>query len=313
MLDTLRKFWAPTLKPVNKSRRRMLSQVPLSALALTTCIPKSAHSDELKVSAAGPLEDGFIEFSNEVEKFKALFRFERDLLDEGTALSSYHFLIYALPENERPQPIVRYEGMEFSYFRRLDSQTWRIHAHNVSYPRDLITGKYISEVRNPFTGETLQVPPVKLLNDPGVLHSPKGYMPLDSKKSEWLSSYFSLRIEGDLIKCEHIRPTPDGWPKMFLESSCSSISRAEFNNPKITSLMYQTSGFYVFPFPQWMQMGSRTGHMLGVWNGRKIKGPAGLPREFKDRLKRENPELLAPRWGEFDKSPTSIIQKEIGI
>jgi hypothetical protein len=105
--------------------------------------------------------------------FRALFRFERDLRDEGMALSTYQFLVYALPQGQRPQPIVRFEGMEFSYFSRIGELTWRIHAHNLSYPRDLATGRYTSSVRNPFTGETLAVQPMRLLED---------YMPLGSNE-----------------------------------------------------------------------------------------------------------------------------------
>lgn len=260
---------------------------------------------------SGPLDDGFIDFPDAAARFRALFRFERDLRDEGTALSTYHFLVYAFPEGERPRPVVRFEGMEFSYFRRVAEMTWRIHAHNLSYPRDVETGGFVSQVRNPFTGEMLDVRPMRLLDDPGILHSPRGYLRVTPATSDWMDSLFVMRIEGELVKAEHIRPAPASWPKIFMESWSNSVPRRDFEDSRVTSLMYQTSGFYSFPFPAWVRMGGTSGHMLGAWNGRKIREPANLPREFLARARAEDAALLEPRWSEFDRPLAPRIREKI--
>jgi len=308
MISTLRSMWSPDFPSRDTpdgTRRQLLAMAPMAAAwGLSGGAAHAADTSNVASSALAPIDEGFVAFANAREKFEALFRFERDLRDEGTALSTYQFLVYAVPDGARPQPIVRFEGMEFSYFRRVAESTWRIHAHNVSYPRDLNTGQYTTTALNPYTGESLEVKPMKLLEDPGVLHSPAGYLPLDAKSVKWLDTYLTLRVEGELIKAEHIRPTPDGWPVQFIESSCSSVPRRDFNDPRVTSLLFQTAGFYVFPFPAWMRMGDRPGHMIGAWNGRKIPAAAALPRMFQERLRREDPELLEPRWNEF-KTPIS--------
>jgi len=294
---------------ISTGRRQMLAGAPL-ALAGLGMLPGSVSA-----SATGefkPWDDGFIHLTDPREKFKALFRLERDLQDEGTALSTYQFLMYALPQGARPQPIVRWEGIEYSYFRRVADMTWRIHAHNVSYPRDLATGEYTSSAHNPYTNETLRVEPLRLLDDPGVLHGPKGYLVLDATTPNWLDSYHSLRIEGPLIKSEHIRPMPEGWPEMFIESGCSTVTREDFYNPAVTALPFQTSGFYVFPFPEWMRMGDRPGLMLGAWSGRRVmNGPAELPREFRERVAQETPELLRPRWEELETPLSAVVQEAL--
>ncbi len=286
-------------------RRFLLTSAPAALAAPALAASTAASGAGL---ALAPLADGFITFADAREKFRALFRFERDLRDEGIALSSYQFLVYALPQGQRPQPVVRFEGMEFSYFRRVGDLTWRIHAHNLSYPRDPATGQFISTVRNPFTGAMLDVQPMRLLNDPGVLHSPQGYLPLDAKTVRWLDTFLVMRIEGDLVKSEHIRPTPDGWPTQFIESSVSSVAKKDFDDPRVTSLMYQTSGFYVFPFPAWMRMGDTPGHMLGAWSGRKLRDPRGLPREFLARARSEDAALLEPRWQEFERPVPELLR-----
>ncbi|MEZ5457814.1 MAG: hypothetical protein R3E65_00385 [Steroidobacteraceae bacterium] len=289
---------------IDFTRRLLLTHAPAAAAWSAFAAPAVGHASP----DTQPLADGYLGFDNPADKFRALFRFERDLRDEGTALSTYQFLVYALPQGKRPLPILRFEGMEFSYFRRVGELTWRIHAHNLSYPRDLATGRFTSTVRNPFTGETLDVQPMRLLEDPGVLHSPRGYLPLDAKAIRWLDTYLVMRIEGDLVKSEHIRPTPDGWPTTFIESSVSSVPKRDFDNPKVTSLQYQTAGFYVFPFPAWMRMGDTPGHMLGAWSGRKIRDPRNLPREFLARARSEDAALLEPRWGEFDRPIAAALR-----
>jgi hypothetical protein len=48
-------------------------------------------------------------------------------------------------------------------------------------------------------------------------------------------------------------------------------------------------------------MGDRKGHMYGMWAGRKLGGPVNLPVEFLRRTEREFPELLKPRWQDFER------------
>jgi hypothetical protein len=166
--------------------------------------------------------------------------------------------------------------------------------------------------RNPFTGEQLEIPSMKLLGDPGTLHGPKGYLSLQAREVRWRDTYHMLRREGDMVKSEHIRPGPPSWPKIFIESMCNTVSRRDFYDPGVTALPYQTSGFYLFPFPEWARMGDTPGHMLGSWSGRRVVGGVGqLPREFRERVARENPELLAPRWQVFEPPISQLLRDEL--
>ena len=49
-----------------------------------------------------------------------------------------------------------------------------------------------------------------------------------------------------------------------------------------------------------LKMPEGTGHLSGFWDGKKVNSPAELPQEMLTRLEREYPELLEPRWSEFD-------------
>lgn len=250
---------------------------------------------------AGPTTSRFLTFSDPVDEFRAHFRFERDLRDESQVVTWYHFTVFAVPEGARPVPVVRYEGMEFSYFRRLKDLVWRIHAHNVSFPRRLEDGAFATEVRNPVTGGTVSPATMMLTEDPGVLYGPQGYLPLDSRDRQWLPSVRTFRIDGDSVVVDHTRPTPASWPTQFIETNSSWASRRDFDDPRVTSLPCGTSGFYLAPWSKWMQMGDRRGHSVSSWVGRKLASIDELPVEFRSRLERERPELLKPRWSEFDR------------
>jgi hypothetical protein len=104
-----------------------------------------------------------------------------------------------------------------------------------------------------------------------------------------------------------VRAAPDTWPTDFIETSVSWFDRHLLGDARVTSIPYQTSGFYQFPFPRWMQMGERRGHMIGSWRGRKLGSAAELPREFRARAEREFPALLAARWGELDRPLSPVV------
>lgn len=252
-------------------------------------------------SLGQPIRSEFMSFKSEDEEFRAHFRFARDLVERGETLTWYHFLVFMIADGQRPEPVVRFEGIEYSYFQRLKPLTYRIHAHNLSFPRHLTTGQFVEQARNPLTDEMIDVPPTILTQDPGVIDSPKGYLPLDSKTTKPSKTYSFYRIEGDLLRREHVRAAPASWPMPFIETSTAWVDLKTFQDASVTSLPIHTSGFYVAPWPRWMKMSDRKGHMLGSWTGRKLGSTAELPREFRAKAEKERPDLLQARWSELER------------
>ena len=236
-----------------------------------------------------------------VEELRAHLRMERDLVEkQGSTLTWYHWIVFVIPGGQRPEPLVRYEGIEFSYFRNLGNNNYRIHAHNVSFPRDLKTNQFTDTVRNPITGEVVKVPVSLLLNDPGTIAGPKGFRNLagDGYTQE---VYRQFRIEAELIKLDSVRSAPPDWPATHIENSCQWVERDLFANETITSLPVHFCGHYAYEHPAWLKMPEGKGHLSGFWDGKKVNSPAELPREMLDRMEREYPELLEPRWEDFEK------------
>lgn len=243
----------------------------------------------------------FIDFDDPVEEFRAHMRMERDLVaEQGTTLTWYHWMVFIIPGGRRPEPLMRYEGIEMSYFKHLGNNNYRIHAHNVSFPRDLKTNKFTDSVNNPITNKRVQVPVSVLLHDPGTIGGPAGFRNINGDGSAQ-EVYRQFRIENNLIKLDSVRSAPPDWPATHIENSCQWVDFDLFANQTITSLPVHFCGHYAYEYPKWLDMPKGKGHLSGFWDGKKLNSTSELPRELLDRMEREYPELLQPRWDEFKK------------
>jgi hypothetical protein len=291
----------PTNRLESASRRGFVAGGALSALAAGPGVAASG-AKRSATAKKGQVKAEILTFDDPVEEFRQYLRIERSLVeDEGSTLTWYNWIAFVVAEGRAPFPLVRFEGMEFSYYRRVAPMEYRIHAHNLSYARDLRTGEFLREIENPLTGRLLKVEPAVLLTDPGVLASPRGFRNLKSDGKTWRQPFRVFRIQDDLVKFDSVRTAPPEMPTVHIENSCQWVPRTLFDDPSIRSLPVEFAGVYLFPFPKWLEMGDRKGHMYGMWDGRKLDGPADLPVEFLRRTEREFPELLKPRWQEFER------------
>ncbi|MEQ8736811.1 MAG: hypothetical protein RIC29_17950 [Rhodospirillaceae bacterium] len=284
------------------SRRHALSAAAGATGALISGQTAQAQTLTSLSSPISQTTSEFIYFDDPAEEFRAQFRMGRDLVeDQGSTLTWYHWMVFIIPGGRRPEPLMRYEGIEYSYFRNLGDNNYRIHAHNVSFARDLKTNQFTDRVTNPITGEQVDVPVSLLLHDPGTVGNPIGFRNL-SGDGNYQKVYRQFRIEDNLIKLDSVRSAPPDWPATHIENSCSWVDMDLYANETITSLPVHFCGHYAFEYYSWLNMPEeyKHGHLTGFWDGKKVNSPAELPREFLDRMEREYPELLEPRWNEFD-------------
>lgn len=288
-------------------RRLMLGGMS-SLAAASIAAPALAHAHASAPRGwpgwTGKVQTRFVGFDNPIEEFEAHFRIERDLVaDQGTALTWFFWLVYLVPGDRQPIPLLRYEGMEYSYFRKVADHTYRIHAHNVSLPMSLETNEYIDSMVNPLTGELIETPASLILNDPGTVHSPRGFRNLNGDGT-YVVPYRQFRIENGLMKLDSVRSAPPDWPINHIESSIQQVPHEMFLDKSITNLPCTSTGVYVFPYSKWLEMGDRPGNLLGYWDAWKIPGVEYFPDKFLAKLQSDYPELLEPRWAEFERLPT---------
>jgi hypothetical protein len=293
----------PGAKPPSATsldRRGMLGALGMAGLLPVAAAAGVASTPGSPSSVRPPFRSSFLKLEPG-EAFRQVMRLQRSLLDADDILHWYHFIMYAVPDEGRTVPVVRWEGIELSRHERIGDALYRMHGHNLSYPRDLDSGEFIDAVLNPVTAQRVPLAPMRLTQDPGLLRSPAGTITLDRASAPPRRDYRVLRREGDWVKVDTIRVPPATWPQPFIEGGYEGALAADFDDPTQPWLRTEVSGAYVFPWPAWMQMGDRPGHMLGIWSGHKLRSVAELPVEFRRRAEREDAALLEVDRAQFRK------------
>lgn len=279
----------------------------LGALLAASALPFAVPADVV-AGSAGPPDDwaerrwtsSFLNL-DPVEQFRQVMRIQRSLEDADDILHWYHFIMVAVPRGATPKAVVRWEGIELSRHEQIGENRYRLHGHNLSFPRDLRTGAFVDAVQNPVTGRRVGVPPMALTEDPGLVRSPEGTVTLDRPTAPPRMDYRVLRRESDVVKVDAIRVPPDTWPVTFLETGYEATPAALFDDRSLAWLPSEVSGAYVFPWPKWMEMGDAPGHMFATWSGYKLRSVEQLPEEFRRRAEREFPRLLRVDRAQFRK------------
>ena len=262
---------------------------------------QSANAAAVNENLNGPskVTSEFLSMSP-VERFRQLMRVQRSALDDDDILHWYHFTMVAVPANAVPVPVVRWEGIEFSRHERIGETAYRMHGHNLSFPRDLHSGEFVDRVLNPVTRKIVEVPPMALIEDPGIVRSFEGVVTLDAPSAKPRPELRVIRRENDWIKVDAIRVPPETWPVTFLEMGTEATPKSLFDDPTNLWLPSEVSGAYVFPWPQLMQMGGVPGHMFAAWSGCKLRTVESLPDDFVRRAEQGYAHLL-----QVDRTPFS--------
>lgn len=261
----------------------------------------SDATDTRTVRRGPRMESRLFYYDDPAEHQRQSYRILRNTHDDADVLFWYHFTMFTVVPGRAPEAVVRWEGIEFSHHRRLADNTYRIHGHNLSFPRDLRSGRWTDTAVNPVTGLEVTVPPLALTGDPGYVYTPEGAVPLDNPTAEPRIRIEQFLLEDDLIKIEQVRLPPASWPATFVETSSNWSSRALFEDTDLPSLPAGTSGGYIFLWPEWLDMGEGPGHMFATWSGRKLNSVAELPEEFLRRAEPDHAGLLAVDMRVFDK------------
>jgi len=284
------------------SRRKLLTASVSTTVAATSLAGYAAVDSPVArtVTRGNRMESRFVFYADPIEHQRQSYRILRNLHDDADVLFWYHFTMFTVVPGGRPEPVVRWEGIELSHHRKLADGVYRIHGHNLSFPRDLRTGQWTNSARNPVTGAEVEVPPMALTEDPGYVYTPEGVIPLDNPDAAPRIRIEQFLIEDDLVKIEQVRLPPASWPATFVETSANWSSRELFEDTALPSLPAGTAGAYVFPWPAWMQMEDQPGHMFANWSGRKLTSVSELPEEFLRRAQPDHAELLGVNMAVFN-------------
>lgn len=307
------KSFDPSQAARTVSRRGVLQATAASALAGAPLAARAGSEPSTEmVNRGARMESRFLFYEDPLEHQRQSFRIQRNLYDEGDVLFWYHFTMFSVVSGRRPEAVVRWEGIELSHHRKLAEGVYRIHGHNLSFPRDLRSGRWTDRAVNPVTGATVNVPPMALTGDPGYVYTPEGVVPLDKPDAAPRIRMEQFLVEDDLVKLEVIRQPPASWPATFVETSSNWSDRELFEQDELLSLPTGTAGGYIFPWPEWLQMGDQPGHMFATWHGRKLASADELPEEFQARAAGQYEALLSVDMRVFDPALPEPLRSRYG-
>lgn len=204
--------------------------------------------------------------------------------------------VYAQVPGEKLKPLMGFEGYNVCRVHKLDDGSYQLLTREVSYYKDLKTGKIIEHWDNPYTGKSDDV--MQVNNDP--VNTP---MPAPGK-----SPYpMPWKVMGDEVMIQLDIPLDypnELSPAEFPEESSGDryiasehfgffAKLADMNNPALKSVPTAVSWFRTGPWLPWMKMGQRPGGLVYSGQGMKLEGGfEDLPPEIQAYTRKHFPKFV---------------------
>jgi hypothetical protein len=201
------------------------------------------------------------------------------------------------------------QGSESAWWRQTDDSTWVRYSSTVSFFRDLKTGEFIDEVKSPFNGATVKIPPSFIRHKEGEWYTPTGHYYGSMKKvfpdhypDEPLSLDWSL--DGDVIRLRSGSNFPPILPQPSLEFVTMFGDASQVFDPDVTTPMGRTSGWNIFSAqrPPYSEMDILPGHVIWHFDAVKVSSFDDLDPEYRKKAR-----ALTDRFEEtpqFDEGPS---------
>ena len=208
----------------------------------------------------------------------------------------YTGTIYGVTADAPPRPLVRFEGLEITRFRRIGADRYRLTGRTTSFMKTL-AGEPAGAMLNPYTGKTV-TPVTNRLGGRGyMLYSTEGLQAAwgGAEPSPAVPIQLGVQAFGPDLWISTDRIFPRGLPQPAGEASVMRTPRSELASDA-RSVSASFSSTNLAPWPRWMEMTNHPGHVFWHADGLKLASIEQLPPDFLERMRKENPEQLqAPR------------------
>ncbi len=214
-------------------------------------------------------------------------------LDEEDVPWWYFGVIVGLTPEGGSQTLFRFEGMEIlRYYHRGDAyqQTGR----TLTFLRDIETGAFLEEWKNPYTGEMNAIEPNILGGGPGMMWMPNK-VAWTGMEAQFPEEPFKLKAiqHQDEIWVYKDRVYPPMAPPILSESSFSGTKLDHLLDPEVRRCEARFSSTFIAPWWSWMNMGDQYGALIWQAQGWKLGGIDELPDAYRERAQSLYPEQLS--------------------
>ncbi|MCK6371792.1 MAG: DUF1838 domain-containing protein [Gammaproteobacteria bacterium] len=207
----------------------------------------------------------------------------------------YDGTIYAVEPGKHPQALFRFEGMEIYWMRHLPGGDYELIGNTVTFYRDLATGEWLDTFENPFTGKINAVTPAVQGGGPGrgFNYSVKGIR--FTKLMDQLPErplVLDWSFVRDVVWMHNETAYPPGLPPPRAQRQTMFAPVASMLDDSLDSLPALFSSTVIQPWPKWMEMGDRPGHVVWHASGAKLGSIDELPGDYRRRAERDHAALM---------------------
>ena len=256
-------------------------------LAAAMALSPQAHALDLQ-SEAGSLE--------------AMVKLRCSLDPQQEEILWWAGTLFAQEPGKEAAPLMGFEGYNICRAEKQPDGVWRLYTRELTFYRDLKTGKIIDSWDNPLSGERNEV--VQVANDPvnTVLNAPGRPLHLpwvEAGDEVMLTLNIPLAYPNPLQPAEF--PAESSGPTyMGSEHFMFFAPRAAMEDPTLKSVPVTYGWTRVGPWLPWMKLGTRPGSLLYIAQGNKRASVDELPADIR--------ELVRSKYPEYARAPETWVQ-----
>jgi hypothetical protein len=268
---------------VDVNRRELFTGLAIAGLGLAA-LPNALEAKDAKLQLDTPEEN-----------LRAIVRTSASL-KEVDCPWYYNGTIYGIVGEEQPKPLFKFTGMEMYRMIHVAADEYEMIGNTVTFFRDLESNAFMSEYKNTYTGATNKVEAAVQGGKAGrgFEYSVRGIRPKWAKSAfpdEPLKMWWTAA--GDYIWLHDATVYPPGMQPPRMQRKTNFFRRDQFLDPKVDSLAAMFTAAVFMPWPAWMEMGDRKGHIFWHASGTKLKSVADIPDEHRERAMKEYPERMS--------------------
>lgn len=245
------------------------------------------QANQLSAMVSGSVPKNIPDLSLPLNNVLSLLRMRASLGNVDQTPWHYNGTLYAQRNSEQPIPMIRIEGMESYRVIVLEDGTYEIIGNMLTFFRDLETGEYIDEFKNPITGEINKIKPNtrRASIGRGMNVSSMGVRPtpfIEQMPDKPLLIDWSFGPETVWMQDQTSYPPGLNEPRLQRMTMFAPLN--EFTNPDIQSLSSAFTATVLMPWLPWMNMDDYEGHTLWHASGVKLKTIEELPSDYYERM-----------------------------
>lgn len=246
-----------------------------------------------------------LDLQSEAGSLEALVKLRCSLDPKQEEILWWAGTLFAQEPGKKAAPLLGFEGYNICRAEKQPDGVWRLYTRELTFYRDLETGRIIDSWDNPLSGELNEV--VQVANDPvnTVLNAPGRPLHLP-----WVEAGEEVMLTLNIPLAYPNPLQPDQFPAessgptyMGSEHFMFFAPRAALADPALKSVPVTYGWTRVGPWLPWMRLGTRPGSLLYIAQGNKRASVDELPADIRERVRSHYPE--------YTRAPETWVQPNV--